>query len=170
MFYFEIILIGISLSIDAFSLAFTIGLNSKSNISYKKYSFIVGLFHFFMPFLGFILKLLIVNKIVYIPNREILIVVLILLIFSILFDKNENKDLINPFIFALSVSIDSSIMGLTLKKYNILFSIISFSIISYIFTLIGFKMSIKFKSHFKDYSKIISIFILMIILAYNLLN
>ena len=106
MFYFEIILIGISLSIDAFSLAFTIGLNSKSNISYKKYSFIVGLFHFFMPLLGFILKELIINKIVYIPNKEILNVVLIFLIFSILFDKNENKELINPFIFALSVSID----------------------------------------------------------------
>lgn len=170
MFYFEIILIGISLSIDALSLAFTIGLNSKSNISYKKYSFIVGLFHFFMPLLGFILKELIINKIVYIPNKEILNVVLIFLIFSILFDKNENKELINPFIFALSVSIDSSIMGLTLKKYNLIFSITSFSIISYIFTLIGFKMSIKLKSHFKDYSKIISIFILMIILAYNLLN
>ena len=170
MFYFEIILIGISLSIDAFSLAFTIGLNSKSNISYKKYSFIVGLFHFFMPLLGFILKELIINKIVYIPNKEILNVVLIFLIFSILFDKNENKELINPFIFALSVSIDSSIMGLTLKKYNLIFSITSFSIISYIFTLIGFKMSIKLKSHFKDYSNIISIFILMIILAYNLLN
>ena len=170
MFYFEIILIGISLSIDAFSLAFTIGLNSKSNISYKKYSFIVCLFLFFMPLLGFILKELIINKIVYIPNKEILNVVLIFLIFSILFDKNENKELINPFIFALSVSIDSSIMGLTLKKYNLIFSITSFSIISYIFTLIGFKMSIKLKSHFKDYSKIISIFILMIILAYNLLN
>lgn len=170
MFYFEIILIGISLSIDAFSLAFTIGLNSKSNISYKKYSFIVGLFHFFMPLLGFILKELIIYKIVYIPNKEILIIVLIFLIFSILFDKNENKELINPFIFALSVSIDSSIMGLTLKKYNLIFSITSFSIISYIFTIIGFKMSIKFKSYFKDYSKIISIFILMIILAYNLLN
>lgn len=169
MLYVELFLIAISLSIDSFSLALSVGLNSSINKQSLKYSVVVGMFHFIMPLLGFVLRIFI-NKIAFIPNKEIFIIVIVFIIIGILLDKGDNKQVISPFVFAFSVSIDSFSIGVTLSKSNILISILMFSIVSFIFTYIGFKIANKVKNRFNEKSKFISIAILIIILIYNILK
>ena len=45
-----LLLIGISLSMDSFSFALTIGTYYNNKKDFLLYSLIVGVFHFFMPF------------------------------------------------------------------------------------------------------------------------
>lgn len=168
MLYVELILIGVSLSIDAFSLALSVGLNN--GISNKKniYPLTVGVFHFFMPMLGYILKMFI-NKVIVIPNKLIFIIVLIFILIGIILDKENNNVFINPFLFAFSVSLDSFTIGISLEKSYLIISSIIFSVISYIFTYVGFKVSHKMIEKYQNKSKIISIIILLAILIYNLI-
>lgn len=52
---FSIILIGIALSMDTFSLSLGVGMFNVSNKKALKLAGIVGLMHFIMPFLGMML-------------------------------------------------------------------------------------------------------------------
>ena len=47
--------IGLALSMDAFSLSLSIGINKISNIDKIKISVIIGLMHFIMPLFGVII-------------------------------------------------------------------------------------------------------------------
>lgn len=163
----ELILIGISLSIDSMMLAFSISLISDYKINKKTYSLTVGLFHFFMPILGYLMKFFI-NRIIYIPSSIVLIVVIILIIIGILIDDKNNMLIVNPFTFSLSVSIDSLAIGLTLSLNNLLTGIIIFSIISAFLTYLSFSMKNKLSRFIGDRGKIIAIIILLIILVYNI--
>lgn len=169
MLYIELFLIAISLSIDSFSLALSVGLNSFTYNKKVIYSIIVGLFHFIMPILGFFLRTYI-DKVTIIPSKQIFIIVIIFIIVGIFLNKESNKEIINPFIFAFSVSIDSFSIGITLKKSILLVSIILFSLTSGVFTYTGFKIAKKVKNRFNHKSKIISIIILLFLLIYNILK
>lgn len=169
MFYIELILIGICLSLDAFSLAVSISLNYINKSKIKIYSFLVGVFHFFMPLLGYIFKLFI-NSVIYIPNEQIVIIVILFLIAEIILDKKANKTVITPFIFSFSVSIDSFSVGITLSSKYLLVSSFIFSIISFTFTYLGFLIGNKLSKKISNNSKIISISILLIVLLYNILK
>ena len=48
----SIILIGVSLSMDTFSLSLSMGSLIRNNKYLKFFPFIVGIFHFFMPIIG----------------------------------------------------------------------------------------------------------------------
>ncbi len=139
-----IIIIAFSLSMDAFSLSLaygTLNLNKKDMLSL---SFIVGLYHFFMPQIGVIvgdtlLKIIKIN-----PNFIVFIVLSFIGIEMIFesFKKEENikkLKLMEMILFGLAVSIDSFSLGIGLKVItnNILISCIFFSVFSFIFTLIG---------------------------------
>ncbi|MBQ9181593.1 MAG: manganese efflux pump [Bacilli bacterium] len=139
-----IIIIAFSLSMDAFSLSLaygTLNLNKKDMLSL---SFIVGLYHFFMPQIGVIvgdtlLKIIKIN-----PNFIVFIVLSFIGIEMIFesFKKEENikkLKLMEMILFGLAVSIDSFSLGIGLKVItnNILISCIFFSAFSFIFTLIG---------------------------------
>lgn len=170
MLYVELFLVGISLSIDAFSLALSVGLNGNFYKKNKLYSVVVGIFHFFMTIFGFILRTFI-NKVVEIPNKEIFIIVILFVILGIIFDKSNNKKtFINPFVFGFSVSIDSFSIGITLNKSIVIISSIMFSLLSASFTYIGFKIAKKIKNKFEKNSKFLSISILLAILIYNILK
>lgn len=168
MFYIEMILLGISLSIDSFSLAVSLGMSIDNKINYYKYASIVGLFHFIMPIIGFILKL-IINNIIFIPNKSIFIGVIILIIINIITEKESEKPIINPLLFALSVSIDSFSIGLTLYVKELFVSCFIFSVISFIFTYTGFLLGSSIKSKFIRKQKMISVLILIMLLIYNLI-
>ena len=169
MLYVELFLVGISLSIDAFSLALSLGLNGNLYKKSKLYSVVVGIFHFFMPIFGFILRTFI-NKVVEIPNKEIFIIVILFIILGIIFDKSNKKTIINPFVFGFSVSIDSFSIGITLNKSIVIISSIMFSLLSAGFTYIGFKIAKKMQNKFEKNSKFLSILILLTILIYNILK
>lgn len=169
MLYIELVLIGISLSIDAFSLALSIGISGISRKKIKLYSFVVGIYHFIMPIIGLLIRILI-NKVFLLPNKEIFILVLIFILVGIILDKDEDNKIIPPVIFGLSVSLDSLAIGVGLSKKYILISSFIFSFISSIFTFIGFILANKIKLKFKKNSKLISVIILIVLIVYNVLK
>ena len=79
MYFFVTLLTGIALSLDAFSLAIIYGTVLKNKKLIFTLSLIVGIFHFFMPLLGFSLSNLVISKIVSSTN---VISFIIFLIFS----------------------------------------------------------------------------------------
>ena len=87
-------LIGISLSIDAFSIALAYGLIGISKKNMFLSSLIVGLFHFFMPLLGSALgsELLSIIKI---DQKYLIITILILLLIEMIKSINEEQKQIN---------------------------------------------------------------------------
>ena len=76
----SIILIGIALSMDTFSLSLSVGMFDIDRKKCLKLAIIVGIMHFIMPILGTIIALC---KIVYIP--------FILLVLLIPKERYENK-------------------------------------------------------------------------------
>lgn len=168
MSIFVIMLLAVTLSMDAFSLSLMYGtLNLRRNIE-KKISLLVGLFHFIMPILGYkvgeiLLKILKVNTDIIVGI--IFIILGIEMILSI--TKEERiKVLTNIFsliIFALTVSIDSFSIGVSfgVTKTNILLSCIIFSIISSLFTILGLKLGKKINDKFGNITVLISSIILI---------
>ena len=136
-----VILIALSLSMDAFSLSLAYG---TLNINKIKLSVIVGLYHFFMPLLGYNVGYKIIN---YLPIKSTVIVFMILffigfeMIIESFKDNNKikNLDLIGMLLFGFAVSLDSFTTGLGLNIIykNKLVSIILFSSFSFIFTYLG---------------------------------
>ncbi len=136
--------IAVSLSMDTFSLSLAYGtLNMPKRQKYML-SIIVGFFHFFMPLIGFVVGSYILNFIKIDP--EIIVgVILVFIGFQMVAenfkDESEMKNMkiIDLFLFAFAVSIDSFSIGLTLNmiSQNYLFSATSFAFCSFIFTFVG---------------------------------
>lgn len=140
----SILLIGISLSMDTFSLSLSVGsiTNNESNIKYLP--IFVGIFHFFMPLLGNFVGLGLI-KLLNLASNVILGSVLIILgiNLAIHYIKDEKADiklnLLGIIIFALSVSIDSFSVGLGINDItnNYLLASIIFACCSAAFTYLG---------------------------------
>lgn len=169
----SIFFIGIALSMDAFSIALSIG---TTNISKKNVFIIVtlvGLMHFIMPQLGLLMGNQIYN---YININPKLIISLILyyLVIIMYFDKtNKNVNIesfINIFLFAFSVSLDSFSVGLGLKgltEHYFLASIV-FSICALCITYIGLILGKYSLKVLKSKAKYVGVVLLFIIATVNL--
>ena len=170
MLLIELVIIGLSLSIDAFSLAIGISLSKIKKVNIEIFSISVGLFHFIMPVIGMNFKN-IVNKYMIINNDFIFITVIIFMIFSICLEKEKQvtNKLFNPILFALSVSIDSLSVGLSLSKSNIVEAATIFMIISSLITYIGFKLGSKIGKKYEYGSKIIAFTLLVFLLVFKLI-
>ena len=140
----SILLIGISLSMDTFSLSLSVAsIPSKTN-NIKYLPLFVGVFHFFMPLLGNIIGLSIVNFL-NLASNIILGSVLIILGLNLAFHyfKDETAEiklnLLGIIIFALSVSIDSFSVGLGINDItkNYILASILFAFCSASFTYLG---------------------------------
>ena len=112
----SILLIGISLSMDTFSLSLTLGTVSENKLI-KILPLFVGIFHFFMPLLGNIIGITLINLLDLASNIILGTVLIVLGInLAIHYFKDEtaeiNLNIIGVIIFALSVSIDSFSVGL----------------------------------------------------------
>ena len=144
MEFITILIIGISLSMDAFSLALAYGTLGISRKEIIILSSIVGIYHFFMPLIGNKIGEIIFS---YIKISSTLIVFLILLFIGInlikeSFEKceiNKKITISSLLLFGLAVSIDSFSVGVGLEKITNLHieSSIIFMICSFIFTFIG---------------------------------
>lgn len=139
-----LLIIAISLSMDAFSLSLaygTLGLNKKSMILLSS---IVGIYHFFMPLLGLLFGSVILK---YFPIKIELIIFIVLCFIGIQmivesFKGKENVKFMSLFellLFGLAVSLDSFSVGIGLRgitdSYTLSFVI--FSICSFVFTYLG---------------------------------
>ena len=174
---FTMFLVGISLSMDTFSLSLCYGTLNLSNKKTILLSIIVGIFHFFMPLFGLTIGNLIINNLV-IDGKY-----LILLIFSVLgvdmileAFKEKEKTLLTTFLgillFAFSVSIDSfsTGIGLNLMTDNILGSLIIFTLTSSIFTYFGVKLGKVLNTKFGKISNIIGGIVLIFLGIYFFFN
>lgn len=172
-----IFLVGISLSMDTFSLSLcygTLNINNKKTIIL---SIIVGLFHFFMPILGLTIGNFIIEHLI-IDGKYIILIILSIIgidMFFSSFKTEERKMLTSIFgilIFAVSVSLDSfsTGLGLNLMTNNILGSLIIFTITSSTFTFLGIKLGKKINNKFGKISNMIGGLVLILMGIYFFFN
>lgn len=138
------LIIAISLSMDAFSLALAYGTLDNNKKEIFTLSLIVGIYHFFMPLLGFFLG----NKILSIftiNNNYLVSIILVFIGLEMIIDTLRNSDkmckmkFIQMLVFGFSVSIDSFSLGIGLNSLtnNVFIASLTFSLISFLFTLCG---------------------------------
>jgi putative Mn2+ efflux pump MntP len=139
-----IIIIAVSLSMDAFSLSLAYGTLNLEKKNIKQLSTIVGIYHFIMPLLGLTMGNIILKLIPIKPNIIVCIVLTFIGIEMIIdtFKKEEEIRIMNKkelLIFGLAVSLDSFSVGIGLKAItnNYITCVSIFSLSSFIFTYIG---------------------------------
>ena len=139
-----VFMIAIALSMDTFSLSLGIGTYNLAKRKMLIFSSIVGIMHFLMPLIGNFIGIKI-TSIFTINSNFLLGTILIYLALSMLIDllKKEEKEInlkiLNMFLFAFGVSIDSFSTGLGLQAItnNMISSVMIFSITSFCFTYLG---------------------------------
>ena len=167
--FFTILLIGISLSMDAFSLALIYGIQKMNQKQKILLSLIVGIYHFIMPLIGLTFGTILDNiNIISINLVATLILMYIGIDLILSKSKEEDKFEISKIafiIFGLSVSIDSLTIGIGLKAItnNYLISSIIFSFTSLSFTYLGLTLGNFIGNKIGSYSKKIGGIVLIII-------
>ncbi len=139
----SIFLIGLALSMDAFSLTLSLGINQISIINKIKISLMIGLMHFIMPLMGVIIGTNIIYN--FDINADLFVIIIFIIVgLLIILEKKDNKKIFRfnfliIFILALSVSFDSFSIGLSLRfiTYNIFLSLLIFALSSGIISLGG---------------------------------
>lgn len=167
------IIIGISLSMDAFSLSLVYGLEPINKNNKILLSIIVGIYHFIMPIVGIFFGKIIINYLPFNVNILVSIIFSIIgidMIYSSLKNKEEKLSIsiLGFLLFGLSVSIDSFTTGIGMNIINnnyIEVSII-FAIISSIFTYIGLLLGNKINKKIGSISSLFGGIILLILSIY----
>ena len=167
--FFTILIIGISLSMDAFSLALIYSIQGMNKFEKKYLSIIVGIYHFIMPLIGLMFGTILSN--INLISIDIIAMLILIYIGIDLIISNPKKEehleisKIGFLIFGLSVSIDSLTVGIGLKAItnNFFLSSITFSLTSLIFTYLGLTLGNVIGRKVGSYSKIIGGIILIII-------
>ena len=167
---FSLFLIGISLSMDTFSISLSIGTFKITKPNIILFSVLVGLMHFFMPLLGSILG----DKIITFLNINVNFLLGVILLFigiEMIIDliKKDDKylelNLFNMLLLALSVSLDSFSTGFGLKAItsDALLSGLIFSICAATFTFMGLLIGKYSSQKLGIYGNILGIILLFIL-------
>lgn len=169
-----IVIIGLSLSIDAFSLSLAYGLVNIKKSHIIRTSLLVGLFHFIMPVLGNQIGRILTNKL-NINSKYILLVVLSLILIEMIKSLNEKDkeydlSITKTLLFAFLVSVDSFSLGLGINYITgkVILASMIFSIQSFIFTLLGFNFGKYLSEKEKNISKKVGITLLFTVIIYFL--
>ena len=179
MSFFTLIIISISLSMDAFALSISNVVNFKDfSLKYLLIqSFLFGLFQFLMAFIGYILGY---NLKIYIEKFGYWIAFIILFLIGINMIKennyfNKNYNIINIdfkilLLQSIAISIDSLAIGVGLStlNINIVYSCITIGLITLLISLLG---SILGKVIFKYLGKKSGVFggIVLILISFKIL-
>lgn len=168
----EILLVSISLAMDAFAVSVAKGL-SIFKINYKKSIIIAlyfGIFQAIMPVFGYLLGNSFGTIILKIDHYIILILLLIIGISMIkeAFNKEEYDDDISfksMIGLAIATSIDAFAIGITFSflKVNIVISCLIIGIITFILSFIGVNIGTKVKNKYGNFTTIIGGIILIVI-------
>ena len=165
-----IILIAVSLSMDAFSLALIYGTQDITKKGKILLSAIVGIYHFIMPLIGLTLGLYVTSKVIINTNILVGIILSLIAIEMIIssFKNKEEKFLLSIpgyLLFGLSVSIDSLTTGIGFPaitdKYILSASV--FSVTSLLFTFLGLNLGNILNKKYGKISTIIGGIILLVI-------
>ncbi len=170
----SIFLIGIALSMDAFSVAITIGINPIKQNKLIIIPIIVSIMHFIMPLIGYYLGKEI-QQIITINPKLIMIIILYYLAFIMYKDKTKEKQIkidkiFSIILFSLSVSIDSFTVGLSLNALTnkIIIPPIIFSICSGTITYIGLILGKYSQKIWQEKSTNIAVILLLLISTVNM--
>ena len=171
----SILLIGVSLSMDTFSLSLSVGSINSQNGFLKLVPLFVGIFHFFMPLLGNFIGINLI-RILDIASNVILGVVLIIqaINLAIHYFKDETTSISINFwglvFFALSVSIDSFSVGLGINDItsNYILASTIFALCSTSFTYLGIVIGKYSSKLIGKYAIILGIFLLLILGIFHL--
>lgn len=168
MSLFVILMLAVGLSMDAFSLAMIYGTLDLKNNMRKLMSVMVGIFHFFMPILGYQIGELILKLIKIDPEILVGTIFIILGIEMILSLRQEEKvklltGILSVVFFAFTVSIDSFSIGISfgVVNSNIILPCIIFSLVSAFFTYIGVMLGKKLSDKFGNITTLIGAIILL---------
>lgn len=160
---------GLSLSIDAFSISLSLGTLNLSNNKVLLISIIIGILHFIFPNIGYQIGLFLNERLI-INNNIISSIIFFFLAYEIYNNKRNNSITIGTItsllLIPISVSIDSLTIGIAfgLNHNNILLASIIFSLTTFIITIIGFYLGIRL--YYTNQNKAINLGILiMLILA-----
>ena len=166
--------IGIGLSMDAFSLSLSLGTTNPNKKEIIKTSLTIGIFHFFMPIIGYLIGNYLKNKIIGISYLTFLL--FIVLAYELYKSKDEEeKTILNNItilLISLSVSIDSFTTGIALGLNNelILLSSTIFSIVSMTITYLGLYLGKKLETKYKEKARILGIILLVLVAIKYLIN
>ena len=170
----SIFLIGVALSMDAFSIALSIGTTHLSKNRFILIPIVVSIMHFVMPLIGLFLG----NQILSVINinpKIIMTIILLYLAFLMYKDRNNDKvpkinSLLSIFLYAISVSLDSFSVGIGLKgltEHYILASIV-FSLCAFCITYIGLVLGKYSLKILKNKTKYVGMILLFITATVNL--
>ena len=169
----SILLIGVSLSMDTFSLSLSVGSINSQNGFLKLLPLFVGIFHFFMPLLGLNIGNFLLVYFVFNINIVVGIIFSIIGLEMIISSIKESdvKILLSMWgliLFGFSVSLDSLTTGIGLKAINDNFLEVSsiFMICSGFFTFIGLKLGNKLSNKFGKIATIGGVGMLIILAIY----
>lgn len=175
--YLVVILIAISLSMDAFSLALSLGTLSFSLKTRLGLSSLTGAFHFFMPLLGTILGSVFVESLhldVHMLSFAIFFYIAIVMFkdFKTGETVNFKLSIIGAFIFAFGVSLDSFGVGVALQltEFEMFASFLTFTFMSFSFTFLGLNLGHRLNSLVGEYSVLLGSIIMMMLALFNLLQ
>ena len=170
----SIFLIGVALSMDAFSIALSIGTTHLSKNRFILIPTVVSIMHFVMPLIGLFLG----NQILSVINinpKIIMTIILLYLAFLMYKDRNNDKvpkinSLLSIFLYALSVSLDSFSVGIGLKALTdkILIPPIIFSLCAGTITYMGLILGKYSQKVWKEKASLIGIILLISISIVNI--
>lgn len=167
---FSILLIGIALSMDTFSLSLSIGTFNITTKHACKLSLIVGMMHFFMPIIGMLLGSKLI-KLFELQCDILLGIILIFIAIQMIIDiiKHEENtfklNFIGMFLFAFGVSLDSFSVGLGINAIteNINLACSIFALCSSLFTFGGIMIGRFANKIIGTYANLCGIIILFIL-------
>lgn len=171
--FFTTLIIGISLSMDAFSLSLIYGTQGIGHKNEVILTLIVGLFHFFMPLLGLNIGNFLLIHFVFNINVVLGIIFSIIGIEMIISSIKEEDVKIHLgiwglILFGFSVSLDSLTTGIGLKAINDNYFEVSsiFMICSSLFTYLGLKLGDKLSNRLGKFATTIGGGMLIVIAIY----
>ena len=164
-----ILIIAVSLSMDAFSLSLAYGTIGLKKIKIILLSFTVALFHFFMPIFGLFLGSYIIKNFS-INTNFLTFIVLVFIGLQMIIENIKNSsqmevNISNILFFALAVSIDSFVVGVglpSITNYYVI-SCLVFALCSGIFTYLGLLLGNYINSLIGRFAPIIGGIILVIL-------
>ena len=157
---FEIILIGLSLAMDAFSISIILGLKNNNLKTGIITSLFFGIFQFIMPILGYYLGNLLNEKIIHYQSY-FSIILLIIIGILMLTEKNDvsitKLNIKELFFLSIATSIDAFVIGISFSflSINIILSTIIIGIITFITSFIGYFLVHLFNKKAHQYANII---------------
>lgn len=181
MSYGKVLLISISLAMDAFAVSICKGLCLKDlNIRKQiKIGFYFGIFQAIMPIIGYYIGDLFDELLLAIDHYVVFVLLIIIgvsMIMETIVNKKESFDeqinFKSMFIPALATSIDALAVGFSFAfmKVNLWTSVVTIGIVAYLFTYIGVMIGYKVGSKYENKTKVVGGVILILIAIVTLLE